>query len=232
MPLVATLKAIWTGTETRSTYLKYFFTVLAIYTGGIIIGASFYPGGFSMLTVYISYLGGNEENPVGKYPYNASVFITGIVLIPDFIYLYKRLAPACKVISFLACACGIWGCAGFVSLSILNQGVGEPHIFSTNFTYAGFGASAALMLFALIRKACLKHSWPKWWQIAVIYAQLIGLVGVALLFTETDVFSGMGIDPAFFANKFWEWMYTFAIIGWLVEVALVTPKWTKDSVNI
>ncbi len=114
----------------------------------------------------------------------------------------------------------------------MNQGVGESHIFSAICTHAGFGASATLTLFALIRKAYLTHEWPIWWQIVVIYAQLISLVGVVLLFTETDVFSGMNIDPAFIANKFEEWMYTFAIIGWFVELALVTPVRTIDSWKI
>jgi hypothetical protein len=220
---LATFKAIWTGTTTKATYLKYFFTVFAIYVVGIILGASLYPGGFSMLTVYVSYLGGNEENPVGKYPYNASVFIAGVLLIPHFIYVYKRLTPACKALSFIACLCGIAGCIGFMSLSFLNQGVGRLHIFSTDFTYGGFGASAVFILFASIRKAWLKHAWPKWWQIAVIYGQLIGLVGITLLFSESDVLSGLAIDPAFFEDKFWEWIYTFAVLGWIVETAIITP---------
>ncbi|MEX2684466.1 MAG: hypothetical protein Q6373_023040 [Candidatus Sigynarchaeota archaeon] len=138
-------------------------------------------------------------------------------------------SPALMRLNSYACACVIWGCAGFVSLIILNHGVGKPHSFSTNFTYASFGASTVFMLPALILKSRLTRSWPRWWQILVIYAQLIGILGIALLFTETDVFSGAGIDPAFFANKFWDWMYTFAIIGWLVEIALVMPRWTKGS---
>lgn len=211
----------------KRVYLRYFFAVLAIYAAGIVIGAALYPGGFSILTVYVSYLGGDPENPIGRYPYNATVLIAGILLIPHFIYLYRRLTPACKIISFLACLCGIVGAAGFASLGIFHQGfiyIHDSHRWATDMAFGGLGGSAFFMLMAFIRKSWMTRSWPKWWHTFIVYAQILGIVGVALLFSETDLFTGLPIDPAFFQDKFWEWFYTFAVMGWLIEIGLIVPK--------
>jgi hypothetical protein len=45
-----------------------------------------------------------------------------------------------------------------------------------------------------------------------------------LIFTETGLFAGLGIDPAFFDDKFWEWFYTFAVMGWLIEIGFIIPR--------
>ncbi len=216
--LASNLRTIWSGIASKRLYLEYFFIVLAMFTTGTVIAAMLYPGGFSLFTVYTSYLGGVENNPDGRWFYNTAELATGILLVPHFIFMYKRFTPACKALSFLACLFGIVGALGYASIGIYSQGTdAEAHKWTTYIAFGGFGLSAILMLFALIRKAALKHAWPKWWHIVVIYVQAFALIGIALL--------GEGLDlaPAIFTDKFNEWLYFFAVMGWIIEIPLITP---------
>jgi hypothetical protein len=212
------LKDIWTGTASKRLYLEYFFTVLGIYIAGIVIAAALYPGGFNVFDVYTSYLGGATQNPVGKYFYNNAELMAGILLVPHFIFMYKRLTPACKALSFMACLFGIVGSIGFAFIGIYAQGVSyEGHRWTTILAFGGFGVSAVLMLFAFIRKVALKHAWPKWWHIVAIYAQVFALIGIFLLGGELD------LAPAIFTDAFNEWVYLFVAMGWIIEIPLITP---------
>jgi len=224
--LLAALKNIWNGKADKNLYMKYFFCVLGIYVAGIIIGMALYPGGFNFMTVYVSYLGGSDENPVGKYPYNASVFISGILLVPHFIFMYRRLTPAVKVISYLSCLCGVVGAFGFASIGIFSQGakwlasIGiiydsldyRMHGITTWIAYGGLAASAIFMLVAFIRKAVMTRTWPKWWHIVLIYAQALVTIGLSFF-----------LNP-WFGDHLSEWLYTFAFMFWLTEILLMIPK--------
>jgi len=216
----ATLKAIWTGTESRPIYFKYFFTVFGVYLLGIFIGAALYPGGFSFFHVYVSYLGAPLEDPVGSWFYNTIIFFVGILLIPNFVFLYRRLAPTAKALSFIACLFGMVGSAGLTVLSILHQGVGaNKHEFATYLTYFGFGVAAIFMLLVFIRKAWLKDAWPKSVHIVIIYGLVIGLMILATFIPIPIYVNGIPLD-----DHFWEWIYTLAEGIWVVGVPLATPK--------
>jgi hypothetical protein len=220
--LASDLKSIWTGTASKRLHLEYFFIVLGIYIAGIVIAAALYPGGFSFFGVYTSYLGGTTQNPVGKYFYNNAELVTGIMLIPHFIFIYKQLTPACKALSFLACLFGIVGSAGFAFIGIYAQGVSyDGHRWTTILAFGGFGVSAALMLLAFIRKSILKHAWPKWWHITIIYAQLFAVIGIGAAGGEFN------IAPAIFTDAFNEWVYLFALMGWIIEIPLITVDQVK-----
>ncbi|NMC04497.1 MAG: DUF998 domain-containing protein [Candidatus Lokiarchaeota archaeon] len=217
-PRVSNLKAIWTGTASKRLHLQYFAGVLAIYIAGTIISAAMYPGGFSFTTVYTSYLGGTTQNPVGRYFYNIAELLTGVLLVPHFIFMYTRLVPACKALSFIACLFGIVGSLGFAAIGIYAQGVDyEGHRWTTILAFGGFGVSALLMLSAFIRKAALKHAWPKWWHVAMIYGPVFGTIGVVMLCGEFNV------APAIFTDQFNEWVYLFVVMAWIIEIPLITP---------
>ena len=211
--ILASLKSIFNGKASKNLYLKYYFCALSVYVCGIIIGMALYPGGFSFMTVYVSYLGGSDENPIGKYPYNASVIIAGILLIPHFLFMYRRLTPAVKIISYMSCLCGIVGAIGFSSVGIFYQGFNyQMHGITTWIAYGGLGASAVFMLFAFIRKSVMTRTWPKWWQIVLIYVQAFVTIGLSFF-----------LNP-WFGDHLSEWLYTFAFMFWLTEVVLIVPK--------
>ncbi|HME53732.1 MAG TPA: hypothetical protein VKM55_16005 [Candidatus Lokiarchaeia archaeon] len=210
--LGSALKEIWTGKASKSTHARYFLVALIIYIVGIVAGMALFPGGFDFMTVYVSYLGGDPNNPIGRFPYNATVLIAGILLIPHFIYLYRRLTPAVKILTFLSCLCGIVGAAGFASLAIFYQGLNaDLHQISTDTAYYSLGASAIIMLFSFIRKAVMTRTWPKWWHIVLMYVQAIGMIGATFL-----------LYP-WFGDHLSEWLYTAAFMLWLLETVIIVP---------
>src|SRR5208337_234754 len=159
------LRSIWNGTIDKRTYGFYLLTIFIIYFFGIIFGAAVYAGGFSINEVYVSYLGSQQHDPAGYLVYNSTVLIAGILLIPHFIYLYKRLRPTFKAFNILGCFVGIVGAIGFAGLSIFHQDVGESHIWFTDLAYYPLGGSAFFLLFVFCKKMISKESWPKIWQI-------------------------------------------------------------------
>ncbi len=204
----------------------YFACCMGLYFGiGVLGSASLYPGGFSMLTVYISYLGGSEENPAGFIIYNTCAFLTGMLLIPHFIHTYRRLTPTMKVVSFIACIAGIEGYVGFALIGIWYQGVpGQGHAVTTWMAFGGFGVAAVFLLIVLVRKMVIKSGWPKPWQFAIIYGQIFLVLILAELFTNHEyLFDGMGIPLAFFGDRWWEWWYMFTVLFWLIGLCLITP---------
>lgn len=214
------------GRVTKKSILIYLTAMLIIYGLGILVSASIFPGGFSFKTVYISYLGGNENNPSGYHSYNISVFITGIMLIPIFSYIYQQFKPDPKLLNQISLLFGLIGCIGFSSLSIFHQGaVGNSHRTATLITFGGLGASALFTLVASIRKICLKQPWPKIRHILVIYGILFSTITIILLFTEySELFASWNIDEVYFGDRFWEWFYLLTVIDWIVAILVLSPS--------
>jgi hypothetical protein len=195
---------------------------LLVYFMGILMAALVYPGGFSMLHVYVSYLGGSEQNPAGYLMYNVCEFIAGVLFIPHFLYLYRRLYPTLKVVTILSCFCGIVGCIGFAGLAFFYQGV-PGHQVATYVAFGGFGACLFFAFFVLIRKMVLRHSWPKPRYFVIVYGLVFAVAGAALLFTEgQELLQGLNIDPIFLENKFWEWFFLFAVLIGQIGLYLLT----------
>ncbi len=199
---------------------------LLIYLAGIVLAAAVYPGGFSFVHVYVSYLGGSENNPAGYLIYNACEFIAGVLFVPHFLYLYRRFSPTLKVVSVLSCFCGIVGCVGFAGLAFYYQGVPGPgHQIATYVAFGGFGACLVFVLFVLLRKMALRQSWPKPRYFIIVYGLTIAIAGIALLFSEgQEYLQGLGVDPAFLADKFSEWFFLFAVMIGLIGLYFLTPS--------
>ena len=198
---------------------------MAIYWIGIIVGALLYPGGFSMTGVYVSYLGGNLENPEGYRFYNACVFLTGFLLIPHFLFLYRRLGENPKFLNIIAIFFGIIGCVGFSFVGVFHQGVpGTSHGTATLFAFGGFGASALFLLIVFLRKRALKESYPSWGQLISVYGFLLGVLTlIVLLDSFSELFQSWGIPEEYFGDRFLEWWYLFVVMGWLIGILIITP---------
>jgi hypothetical protein len=229
--LLSFITRIWTGRVSKSEYFKYFLVVFSIYIIGIIVSAAVYPGGFSLLYVYVSYLGGYPNNPNGYIIYNTSVFITGFCLIPHFFYIYRQLQPNFKFFNVLSSFFGIIGCIAFAALGIFYQGSSWGplgHQWATILAFGGFGVSAFFQLFIYLQKVYQRQSWPKLWHIILFYSLIFLILGIVLLFTESlEPAMFPEIDPAFFQDRFWEWFYLLIEIVWFFGMILITPSKTS-----
>ncbi len=220
-----TLKLIWTGNSSKKTYLIYFLSSLMVYIIGIIIGISTYPGGFSFLTVYTSYLGGTENNLDGYIYYNTCMFITGILLIPHFLFLSRRMQPAPKFLNNLLKLFGTIGIIGFGLIGIWHQGADpKGHQITTWLAFGGLGLAAFCYFILGIVKIIQKHTWPRWSTILLIYGQMSLLIGVTIWLGESEQWLiERGLNPLFSEGKFTEWLYVFIVMGWLIDTAIFAP---------
>ena len=228
-PFFNTLKEIWKGESDKKTILIYFLLVFSIYLIGAIIGMLLYPGGFAFTEVYTSYLGGNTHNPLGYQIYNASEMISGILLIPYFIYYYKNLRANAKLLVFLASLFGILGLLGFAALGIYYQGA-DPlgHQISTWIAFGGFGLSAFLFLIIFFGRLIRKKEWPSIKQFLLVYGGLFSLLILSLLLSEgEEIIAFMNIPPEYFNGKFTEWLFLLIVMYWLVSMAFAAPASKK-----
>jgi hypothetical protein len=227
--IIETLKNIWKGQVSKRVFLVYFILVFSIYMLGIVVAAAVYPGGFTMEDVYVSYLGGYPNNPRGYIFYNVCEIITGILLVPLFLYMYRRFQPDMKLLNILSCFFGIIGALGFGSIGIWHQGVqGNGHSITTWFAFGGFGISAFFMLIQFLRKIYKKHPWPKLWHVILVYALMFLVLGITLSFTEKpEWFASWNLKEVYIKDRFWEWFYLLVIIIWVWGIFLITPS--KDQ---
>ncbi|MHA1846841.1 MAG: hypothetical protein ACTSYS_08125 [Promethearchaeota archaeon] len=231
MNILLTLKRVWKGACSKKEISLYFIVVYGIYVLGIIVGAAFYPGQFSMVDVYVSYLGGNEKNPDGYIFYNTCLFISGVMMIPIFVVLYKKLRPAIKILDFIASLFGIFGIISFASLGIFHQDIlPKAHSLSSTLTFGGFGLSAIFYIPVFIRKSALKQGWPHWWQIVLLYSVTFGLLTWTLLADfAPELFISLNWDPKFVGDRFLEWFYVFTVMSWIIIAIIILPPDKKDN---
>jgi len=224
------LKSEIVGKVSKKDHLQYFLAVVLVYAIGIAIGAAFYPGGFSMVGIYISYLGGNENNPEGFVYYNISVFITGILLTPHFLYLYRRLKWTPKWLKGIMSFFGMVGTLGFAFIGIFYQGSSAiGHRWTTILAFGGLGGAAFLHFLIWFILVLKNKPWPKWKYFIITYIQLFGILGLTLVFHgNEELVVRIGLDPKYAGDRFWEWFYMFAVMGWLIDTALFSKP---DEVN-
>lgn len=222
--ILRVLKSIWVGKSTKKEYMTYLISVFSIYVFGVIYSASVFPGGFSFTDVYVSYLGGYPNNPDGYIVYNICVIISGILFVPHFIYIYKRITPTIKFLAFVACLFGLIGCLGFSSLGVYHQGTaGEGHKITTYLAFGGFGISAILMMFVLIQKLILKEEWPTIKSFLIVYGLIYFFLGFVLTFDMfPEAMLNFGIDAEVLGDRFLEWFYLLIVVIYLFGIVLMT----------
>ncbi|HME51994.1 MAG TPA: hypothetical protein VKM55_07240 [Candidatus Lokiarchaeia archaeon] len=222
------LRAIWTGTASKAIMGMYLAISFGIYFAGMLIAAALYPGGYSMFTVYVSFLGGPGENTTGYLVYDICQFITGVLLVPFFFYLYRRFQPDLKVANIISACFGILGCAGFSSISINVQGSHPSwaHGASTWVAFGGLGFCFIFALLVMIRRIALRRQRPRWWHLVVVFGEIFGILGVMQLFTGSpELFASWHLDPGFFkADFFWEYIEVFMAIGAVILFWAITES--------
>src|SRR5271157_3367889 len=121
------LRTFFTGRASKHDQLLFFVFTLAVLLTGIIVAQVFFPGGYSILKNHISDQGGMKSNPQVYWFFDIIVVITGILLVPSFIWLYRRLLPTMLPLSKFATFAAIVGCAGFMLVGIIPEDFGNMH---------------------------------------------------------------------------------------------------------
>ena len=143
--------------------------------------------------------------------------------LPHFLYVYRKITPVLKPISFLGCCSGILGFLGFAALGIWYEGKSFlGHQWATIFAFGGFGLSALLLLFPLARRAYLKQSWPNPWAFLLVYILIFGALGYSALYQDFSVLLvTWRVNPT---ETIWEWLYFFVAVFWLFSIIILTDN--------
>ncbi len=208
--IIQSTSVIWHGEADTRAMIAYTLFAVSLFFTGAFIAMIVYPGGFSLITVYTSYLGSPVENPNGWIVYNTFILLSGIASMPVFTFLYKSLRPTMKALTFIASVAGLIGCTGLAALSFCYEdGNADAHRWATNQAFGGFWLSAILLLPPLIKKRVTTRKWPSWPLLVLIYGQLIVSSVCALVFD----LPGLG--------KLWEWIAVFSVMAWLLGLPIL-----------
>ena len=125
--------------EKRGMWPYLLFLLIFIFSC-FLISQLFFPGGYSPGSYYISAQGNVSINPVGSYFFIFGVGITGILLIPYFTFLYRRIRPIWELGSLVAMFGGFVGCIGFSLVGFFPRGasVDVIHDTASSITWLGF----------------------------------------------------------------------------------------------
>jgi hypothetical membrane protein len=202
---------------------------LGVLVASVTVAIAFYLWPFSFLTVQISGLEYHPANPVGAWIFSAGFVVAGLIIAPHAAYLNSILQPDCKWVSRLSATfVGVAG-LGIVGVGIFVPGYANTaHDVSGVLAFGGIGLSCFLSLFPIAKKMLRKELWPKRWQIAVTYGQLIAVLVITVVLTGIPAFEEMqaGTFSWIMPPPAWplcEWLLLFSAVAWAVGMVAISP---------
>jgi len=218
------LAILFTGRATKRDQLVLFVVTLAIFLFGVIIAQFFYPGGYSILRNYVSDQGWQATNPETYWVFDTAVIVTGLLLIPLFLWLHKRLVPTTVLLSRIATFFSLVGCLGFSLVGGFRKDFEVPHDTVTVVAFGGLGLAAFFMLFVLLRKMMLREIWPNKVGYVIFFGQLMVVAVLSLVFAlAKTTLARAGVDPAWLAWPPWEWLLLISMTIWMGGLLVMAP---------
>jgi len=182
---------------------------------GIIIAAYFDPDGYSILTNWISDLGGIPHTPA-PFLYDIACIVAGSLTIPLTFYMENLLAPLPKrkgtPIHFSrmrfrlvssAFLFSLIGSIGYIGVGIFSEDRDfyNLHTITSSLAFGGFTLGAFFMGWTIV---LYETKIPK----------LLGLYGIIGPFTTIIIF-------LLISNPLWEWILLFSILAWISPLSLI-----------
>lgn len=182
---------------------------------GIFIAAYFDPDGYSILTNWISDLGGSPHTPA-PYLYDIACIVAGALTIPFAFYMENLLAPLPKKtekeIHFSrmrfrlvssAFLFSLIGSIGYIGVGIFSEDRNfyNLHTITSSLAFGGFTLGAFFM----------------GWTILLYDTKIskaLGLYGI--IGPLTTIFIFLLIN-----NPLWEWLLLFSILAWIIPLSLI-----------
>jgi len=182
---------------------------------GIIIAAYFDPDGYSILTNWISDLGGSPHTPA-PFLYDIACIVAGSLTIPLAFYIENLLAPLPKrtgsqihysrmrfrLVSS-ALLFSLVGSIGYVGVGIFSEDRNfyNLHSITSSLAFGGFTLGAFFMGWTIV---LYDTKIPK----------ILGIYGIIGPFTTIIIF-------LLISNPLWEWLLLFSILAWIIPLALI-----------
>lgn len=204
------IKALLHGTASKRHMGIYFFSFLIFLITMWLLAQSLYIGGYSIFKDYISGQGDPNNNPNGYLFFMFGTGLTGISLIPFYIYLFRRFIPTLKFISQVFVLSGIISSIGLTMVGFFprNTAVDLLHDIGADMAFNGAGLCAVCTMFILIRKMVLKTEWPKLYQFLILYGLVFG-VGAWIPFQSNSYLT--------------QWTGFFILMIWMIGLFIIVP---------
>lgn len=201
----------------------YLFLTIGIFFAFQISSAILFPGEFTIFNNNVSNLGNLIINPKGHWLFNAGVMITGVLVIPNFLYIYKVfmrfsgnfISLLFTRLSIISC---ISGSIGFFFIGIFSEITGIVHFIFAGIAFVGFFTGAIILFFiTLVKDTLRKNLLSKRHLIfgfSSLYFQLFVIWICAIIVIGTDVSSIFDFSGWIVNYPFWEWGQFISLILW------------------
>jgi len=214
--------SILQGKSSKKNQGYLFFSTITIAVILIVISAVLYNDPYFMLRESVSSLGIKSENPNGYYLFRIAFILFGLFLIPYFIYIYRislstayHTSRSALVISIISCIC-------VIGVGIFPEDNPIPHYSNAIIAFIGFTTVFSCYLYIFIKKVINKDSWPKIWQILLLYVVFYGtLLGFLFVFFLFWLYYYHRIVFIKFSLPLWEWILVLGIFYWIIGSYLI-----------
>ncbi len=218
------------GKAEKSTYVKSITMVLCLLLGGIFLAIRFYQPPFSFLTIQISELSKTSDNPVGSPIFRVCFFIAGLFFIPHAFYLIQILDPDWKFLGKISGFFSVIAGCGLIWMAFFTPEAMYPlHVIGAISAIGGIAFSCFFSVPVVIKKVVRKASWPKIWQILLLYGEMIIIAIIALALVAIPIIQELKLGTFDPSNPpaIWplcEWIILFASIIWACGIIYMSPK--------
>jgi hypothetical membrane protein len=190
---------------------------------GIIVAAYYDPEGYSIVTNWISDLGGSPHTPA-PYLYDIACIVAGTLTLPFAFYMENLLAPLPKRESphihysrmrfrlvSSAFLFSLIGSIGYIGVGIFseNRDYYNLHTITSSLAFGGFTLGAFFMGWTIV---LYDTKIPK----------LLGIYGIIGPLTTIIIFLLIN-------NPLWEWLLLFSILAWIIPISLFV--FTKEELK-
>jgi hypothetical protein len=211
-----TFKNVLSGQLDKKNH-GFFLLGLIIYTIVCHIWAiAVFPEPFSFGETWISTLGHPLRNPIGFIEYNIWFVSCGLLLIPHFLYLYRRMGKGLKWLQKIIAVIWIVGTVSFGSIGIVNDMIQPLHDNIAAIAFGGLSGAFILQLLLIIYQRVKGFHLQYFWIAVTILGSII--LFWVLLFT-------IGVSRAENYGDFapWEWGGFFVLFGAIFGMYIVYP---------
>lgn len=217
--------SILQGKSSKKNQGYLFFSTIFIAVILITISAIKFDNPYFMLRESVSSLGIKSENPNGYIFFRIAFILSGLTFIPYFIYIYRIFHPTAYHTSRSALVISIISCICIIGVGIFPEDNPIPHYTNAIIAFIGFTTVFSCYLYIFVKKMIQKDSWPKIWQIVLLYVMfygaLIGFLFVLFLFWLYYYHSIIFIN---FSLPLWEWILVMGIFSWIIGSYLIIPN--------
>ncbi len=217
--------SILQGRSSKKNQGYLFFSTILIVVIFIVISAIKFDNPYFMLRESVSSLGIKSENPNGYLFFRIAFILSGLTFIPYFIYIYRIFHPIAYHTSRSALVISIISCICVIGVGIFPEDNPIPHYTNAIIAFIGFTTVFSCYLYIYVKKVAQKDSWPKIWQIVILYVMfygtLIGFLIVMFLFWLYYYHSIIFIN---FSLPLWEWILVIGIFSWIIGSFMIIPN--------